>query len=377
MPVVYYVLESGKYLYKQGGNSWQFTDGNPDGLQWMNRVQLSDLKPGQKYLYTCESEGVRSAEFFFNSMRAGQDWEPYFLVYGDMGEVGGGPSLSLLIEETATGKYTGVIHVGDFAYDFNDHGGKRGDRFMENIQPIAAYLPYMTAVGNHEIAFNFSHYRNRFSMPGDADNMWYSWNAGPIHFIAYSTEVYFTNGPIAEQLAWLKQDLTEANTPENRKLRPWIMAYGHRPMYCSNIDGDDCSTPKSIIRAALETLFFEYGVDVIIEAHEHSYERLWPVYNETVTAFNYNNPAAPVHLISGAAGCNENDGWCFNPMLGPKGPWSAYRSWLPGLNGFGKLKVFNATTLYWEQMVDLLELAEDWITVEQEHHGPFTSGSKH
>jgi len=46
-------------------------------------------------------------------------------------------------------------------------------------------------------------------MPGDGDsynnNMWYSWNAGPIHFIAYSSEVYFTNGPIAEQLAWLKK----------------------------------------------------------------------------------------------------------------------------------------------------------------------------
>jgi hypothetical protein len=32
----------------------------------------------------------------------------------------------------------------------------------------------------------------------------------------------------------------------------------------------------------LTELFYKYGVDVIIEAHEHSYERLWPVYNETV-----------------------------------------------------------------------------------------------
>jgi hypothetical protein len=76
---------------------------------------------------------------------------------------------------------------------------------MERIEPIAARVPYMTAVGNHEIAFNFSHYRNRFSMPGNADNMWYSWNCGPIHFIAYSTEVYFTQGPIARQYAWLEE----------------------------------------------------------------------------------------------------------------------------------------------------------------------------
>lgn len=58
---------------------------------------------------------------------------------------------------------------------------------------------------------------------------------------------------------------------------------------------------------------------MILEAHEHSYERLWPVYNEQVTAHNYSNPKAPVHLISGTAGCNEDLGECFNPILGAKG----------------------------------------------------------
>lgn len=70
---------------------------------------------------------------------------------------------------------------------------------------------------------------------------------------------------------------------------------------------------------SLETVFYENGVDVIIQGHEHSYERLWPVYNGTVIARNYTNPKAPVHIISGAAGCNEADGLCVNPMLGPRG----------------------------------------------------------
>ena len=60
-------------------------------------------------------------------------------------------------------------------------------------------------------------------------------------------------------------------------------------------------------------------MDIILEAHEHDYERLWPVYNETVTSKDYVNPKAPIHIISGTAGCNEADGLCFDVMLGPRG----------------------------------------------------------
>ena len=55
---------------------------------------------------------------------------------------------------------------------------------------------------------------------------------------------------------------------------------GHRPMYCSNADRD-CLVPDSAgesVRSYVEDLFFNYGVDIEIWAHEHSYERTWPVY---------------------------------------------------------------------------------------------------
>ena len=60
------------------------------------------------------------------------------------------------------------------------------------------------------------------------------------HF-SYSTEVYFTYNEryVCEQFDWLLQDLITAN--QNRDKRPWIIAFGHRPMYCSNNDGDDCT----------------------------------------------------------------------------------------------------------------------------------------
>jgi hypothetical protein len=57
-------------------------------------------------------------------------------------------------------------------------------------------------------------------------------------------------------------------------------------------------------------LFHAQGVDLVIEAHEHSYERLYPIFDGKVERFNYINPRAPVHIITGAAGSTEGiDGW--------------------------------------------------------------------
>lgn len=64
----------------------------------------------------------------------------------------------------------------------------------------------------------------------------------------------------------------------------------------------------------LEDLFYAQGVDLILQAHEHSYERMWPVYHDVVFSRDYNNPQTPVHITSGAAGCKEE-----NDAMGKQG----------------------------------------------------------
>ena len=114
-------------------------------------------------------------------------------------------------------------------------------------------------------------------MPSNSSSPhWYSWDMGPAHFIrcntlsphtqesllslylsSYSTEVYFysyfSGWGISQQLKWLQEDLAKAQT--NRAERPWIIAYGHRPMYCSNLNRDDCTTPKSVVRAGYVRIY--------------------------------------------------------------------------------------------------------------------------
>lgn len=58
---------------------------------------------------------------------------------------------------------------------------------------------------------NFSDYRARFTMPGNTEGLWYSFNMGPVHFISVSTEVYYFLEYglklLTNQYSWLEQDL--------------------------------------------------------------------------------------------------------------------------------------------------------------------------
>ena len=115
--------------------------------------------------------------------------------------------------------------------------------------------------------------------------MWYSFDLGPVHFISYSSEVFFCgkslfgsnpceNTAQRRMLDWIRQDLVSVD----RAKTPWIIAYAHRPMYCSN---DDCTEGESgKVREPLEKLFA--GVDLILQGHAHSYERMWPTLNHEV-----------------------------------------------------------------------------------------------
>ncbi|BFZ07356.1 hypothetical protein BsWGS_10395 [Bradybaena similaris] len=366
----------------QQGSSYKFVDGGSEQrVQFIHTVQLTNLTPNTTYYYVVGSGDGWSSVFYFTSMPAGENWDPSLVVIGDLGSANA-QSLPRLQVDAALGMYDAIIHVGDFAYDLQSDNARLGDTFMKQIESLAATLPYMTCPGNHEYYYNFSNYKARFNMPNDNKRMYYSFNMGPIHFVSISTEFlyfpYFGYNLIVDHYDWLRKDLMEANLPENRAKRPWIVTFGHRPMYCSNNDNDDCASHESLVRVGvpmlnipgLEPLFYEQGVDVAIWAHEHSYERLWPVYNMKVENGSYDepytNPGGITHIITGSAGCSERVTYF------EKNPpeWSAFRS---SDYGYTRMKFFNATHLYVEQVSDDKGgLIIDSFTLIKEQHGPYS-----
>jgi predicted MPP superfamily phosphohydrolase len=43
-------------------------------------------------------------------------------------------------------------------------------------------------------------------------------------------------------------------------------------------------------RDAIEDLLYENNVDMYLSGHVHAYERLYPIYDGVVEAYNYSNP---------------------------------------------------------------------------------------
>jgi hypothetical protein len=160
------------------------------------------------------------------------------------------------------------------------------------------------------------------------NNLYYSWDAGLVHYIALSTEHWFGvkdkagKATLQAMLAWLEEDLKKANA--NRDAVPWVVAHGHRDIYCSTgeYDDKDCGADQAgKVRADLEPIFFEYGLDFWINGHEHSYERTYPMYQEKSVRSNV-EPQATIYIVTGAAGSHEmHEGFSIKQPS-----WSAFRS---------------------------------------------------
>ncbi|MFH4974730.1 hypothetical protein AB6A40_001439 [Gnathostoma spinigerum] len=359
------------------GNMTAFIDGGEKRkIRYIHRVLLENLKPGTSYIYHVGSTFGWSSIYHFTALHERPDGGYIFGVYGDLGYINP-RSLGKIQQNAQRGLIDMVLHIGDIAYDLHTDDGDFGDAFGRQIEPISATIPYMMVVGNHENAYNFSHFVNRYTMPNTNHNLFYSFDLGPAHFVAISTEFYFFTNYGWEQLKtqwnWLIADLEAAS--KNRDKHPWIITMGHRPMYCSNYNDEDCTRYECVTRVGLpdshayglEKLFHKYGVDLEIWAHQHSYERMWPVYNRTVfngSADPYVNPPAPVHVVTGSAGCQENT----DPFVEHPSPWSAFRS---SNYGFSRMHIFNSTHLYFEQLAAIKPETEDSFWLIKHEHGPY------
>lgn len=322
------------------GSSRTYTDGGWEGA--IHAVHIKGLNATMTYRYSCGGSAERELR-----MPPSVGALPLRVAaVADLGEACSKPgcgnaTIRTLADLASGGRVDMILHAGDIAYTSGDQN--IWDEFGRELDPATSRLPYMVCPGNHEHYYAFSGYRHRFDMPGpyresltdSRRNLWSSYDVGGVHFVSISTE--HLKPPLAdEQVAFLRDDLFAAN--KRRGQVSWIVAYGHRPLYCSTKDYYDCHIGSVKLRKLFEPLFQEFGVDLYLTGHLHNYERSWPISDGEVEKQGYDQPKGTVHVVIGSAGDDEGltDKWESVPS------WSAVRE---GKNvGYAEIVFANAST---------------------------------
>lgn len=347
------------------GTTSTYTAGNWSGV--LHKATLEGLEPFVPYYYSCgDASGGWSpvSSFVPNSGNLPSPSLRVALV-GDMGaSIESDFTVGRLVKDVEEGMYDFLLHVGDIGYADDEARGNYEewehvwDQFQRKVAPISSRIPYMVCLGNHEAPYNFTAYQSRFAMPGPnagSPNLYWSMDYNLVHFLGFSSEHDFAPGSL--QYNFIQEDLAKAVA--NRENVPWIIMFMHRPLYCHNDEDDvgDCQRNAPLFRSYLESLVESAKVDLFITAHEHSYERTWPVKNNgTYIEKDFNNPNATVYVVNGSAGGPERlDLWWQTPAPA----WAAF--W-HSTYGYSRMTI-TASSIQWQFVEDRTGAVIDHFTI--------------
>lgn len=222
----------------------------------LHSFRIEGLSAGEEYTYGLHSFGEDYSFTYAGSFRtAPERGTPFvFAVYGDNRN---GPHIhSRIIDMIAGHNPSLVINTGDMVY--HDSHVDEWLEFFDTISTLEETV-YFPVVGNHEKdAINYGRF---FNPPGNGRfyHFWYS----DILYIVLNTNERFDNW--SEQYRWLRSTLET----ETAKEPAFIVVSFHHTAYSFGFHGD-----HRYIKEYIVPVLEEFGVDVVLNGHDHAYQRI-------------------------------------------------------------------------------------------------------
>ncbi|PHQ13885.1 fibronectin type III domain-containing protein [Marinobacter profundi] len=242
-----------------------------------------------------------------------------------------------------------VLLGGDYAYFDTDKRYVTLERtiaaWFDQMAAVAGQSPLMPVYGNHEVLLGegYDTWVRYFPTPEGWNNRrMYSFDAGDIHFVAIFGLNEYETLP-QDALDWLTGDLAEATSRGQR----WLVPYFHAAPFS---EGTNHSSALPL-RGQLGPIFEAAGVQVVLTAHDQSYERTFPLVNvpagntPTSDLRHCYGPGDGVSWLKIAPGGKlSNISKDFSPWKTPEPPyWTVFRD--NSLHHFAHLAVSATGTL--------------------------------
>ncbi|MFM1875144.1 MAG: hypothetical protein RL266_881 [Bacteroidota bacterium] len=286
------------------------------GSETDHEFLVNGLQSGTDYFYRVAGEDTiytpaDSSFYFRTSPISGTATPTRIWAIGDFGN----GSQAQLDVKTGYTEHFGDVHtdiwmwLGDNAY-----GDGTDQEYQEKVFEVYPEVFKNSVVwptpGNHDYGsidfFNNGPYYDIMTLPtnGEAGGLpsgeegYYSFDYGNIHFLSLNTEyLLWIALPGTGFQDWLEQDLQ--NTTAD-----WIICFFHQPAYSKGShDSDDFGSRPVLMRQNVLPLLEEYGVDMVLNGHSHSYERSYLINGHYGTSDTW-DPSTM--LIDGTNG-NPND----------------------------------------------------------------------
>lgn len=254
-----------------------------------------------------------------------------------------------VIAEVARRNPRMVLLGGDYAYFNTDKRYVTLERsiaaWFNQMSAVAGRSPMMPTYGNHEVLLGegFETWVNYFVTPQGWNNRrMYSLDAGDVHFVSIFGLNEYEKLP-QDALDWLSADLAAAKGRGQR----WLIPYFHAAPFS---EGTNHSSALPL-RDQLGPIFEAAGVQLVLTAHDQSYERTYPLVDVPATnAPTSDNrhcygPGDGVSWLKiGPGGKLSNISQDFSPWRTPMPPdWTVFRD--NTLHHFAHLSVTAAGTL--------------------------------
>jgi hypothetical protein len=215
-----------------------------------------------------------------------------------LGDPGTGSSSQTAVRD-AYYNFTGTRHtdlwlmLGDNAYSSGTDAEYQSKMF--NIYPTMLRKSVMwPTLGNHDASSSDSatqtgpYYAN-FTMPKAAEaggvasgtEAYYSYDYGDIHFICLDS-AETSRSATGAMANWLHSDLS--NTTKN-----WVVAFWHHPPYTKGSHDSDTESNLVEMRQNIVPILEQYGVDLVLCGHSHSYERSYFIDGHYGTSSTFNS----------------------------------------------------------------------------------------